>query len=156
MKWSEKLRAARPHAIAKAPMTVGEVKKGAAMLTPSPLLLDAEIRLIPQGQSRDLGALRRALAARHGAEITCPIATAAQIRIVAEAAYESLGAGRPIGEITPFWRVLDQTAPTAAKLACGPDFIARRRAAEGIAPPQSQPADETTGGYTQIERSLWA
>jgi AraC-like DNA-binding protein len=40
----------------------------------------------------------------------------------------------PVPEITPFWRVIGAKTPTARGLACGIDFIHRRRREEGLEP----------------------
>src|SRR5262245_37279774 len=97
--WVETMKAARPHQVTRAPISVGGVRKGEKLLIPSPQIVDEFIRAIPPGESRDIAGLRRTLAERYGAESTCPIATGVQLRTVAEAAYESLGAGRPLEEI---------------------------------------------------------
>ena len=39
---------------------------------------------------------------------------------------------RELAEITPFWRVLDEAAPTTARLSCGVAFVRKQRKAEGI------------------------
>jgi hypothetical protein len=130
--WVETMQAAKPHQVTKAPLTVGGVRKGDRLLIPSPQILDDFIRAIPQGESLDLASLRKSLATQFGAEATCPIATGVQLRTVAEAAYEALGSGRPLNEITPFWRVLDENAPTTAKLSCGAAFVKKQRKAEGL------------------------
>ncbi|WP_204304166.1 hypothetical protein, partial [Stenotrophomonas maltophilia] len=71
----------------------------------------------------DVKTLRRQLAGEFQAEVTCPITAGFHLRAVAEAAYEALRDGAAIDTITPFWRVIDEASPTAAKLACGVAFI---------------------------------
>jgi hypothetical protein len=154
--WSEAMKAAKPHHVTKAPLTVGAVRKGDKLLIPSPQILDAFIRTIPRGQSRDLASLRKILAEQFGAESTCPIATGVQLRTVAEAAYEALGEGRPLDEITPFWRVLDEQGPVTRKLSCGVDFVARRRAQEGVKPPANDDDSEEARLARYNSRGLWA
>src|SRR5262245_30763897 len=83
--WAERMRAAKPHQRTKAPIPVGGVRKGDWLLIPSPQLLDEFIRAIPQGESRNIAALRKILARKFDADATCPIATGLQLRIVAEA-----------------------------------------------------------------------
>ena len=77
--------------------------------------------------------MRRQLARRYGAEVTCPIVTGFQLRTVAEAAYDAYREGAELSAITPFWRVLDEETPAAKKLACGAAFIKKQRRQEGIA-----------------------
>ena len=100
------------------------------MLIPTPRLVEAYIRQIPQGKFVDTSTIRNDLATEHGAEVTCPLTTGIFLRIVAEAAYEEFQGGKPIDEITPFWRVISETSPTAKKLTCGADFLKEQRAKE--------------------------
>jgi hypothetical protein len=76
--------------------------------------------------------MRDALAKRHTADATCPVSTAIFLRVLAEAAFESLQAGAPLDAITPFWRVVDPGSPLARKLACGDDFLRAQREREGV------------------------
>lgn len=154
--WIAKLQAAKPHEVTKAPIAIGGAKKGDKLLIPSPQILDDEIRAIPEGQSRDLDQLRATLAAKFGAAATCPIATGIQLRAVAEAAYESLGAGAKLTEITPFWRVLDGDDPLTRKLSCGAEFIARRRMFEGVTPVASAVDADAARRERYNSKSLWA
>jgi len=64
--------------------------------------------------------------------VTCPITTGFHLRAVAEVALEKLKDGAKVTEITPFWRVLDEDAPTTARLSCGTGFVKKQRKAEGI------------------------
>ncbi|MET0605996.1 MAG: hypothetical protein ABWZ80_06040 [Beijerinckiaceae bacterium] len=154
--WVEAMKAAKPHQVTTAPLSVGGVRKGEKLLIPSPQMLDEFIRAIPPGESRDVAGLRKALAARFGAEATCPIATGVQLRTVAEAAYESLGAGQKLDEITPFWRIIDETTPVSQRLACGADFIARRRAQEGVKPAANDDDSDEARLARYNSRGLWA
>jgi hypothetical protein len=54
------------------------------------------------------------------------------LRTVAEAAYEAHKKGAELRTITPVWRVLDERTPTTKKLSCGPGFILKQRAKEGL------------------------
>ena len=40
--------------------------------------------------------------------------------------------GVPLDEITPFWRVLDDSVPTTGRLTFGADFVHKRRSEEGL------------------------
>ena len=131
--WTEKLNDPRPHQVKPAPVDIAGMKAGEVMLVPTPRLIDAFIRAIPKGTGMDVRALRRELARRHGAEVTCPITTGFHLRIVAEAAWEARQRGAAASEITPFWRVLDGRAPTTAKLSFGDAFLREQRRLEGLA-----------------------
>lgn len=130
--WTEKLQSSRPHEVKPAPMDIAGMKKGEIMLIPSPAIVDAFIREIPAGKSMDVKTLRQKLARKYKAEVTCPITTGFHLRTVAEASLEAHQQGAALDEITPFWRVLDEQAPTTAKLSCGAAFVAKRRRQEGL------------------------
>ena len=130
--WSEKLADPRPHEVKPAPIDIAGMKAGEIMLVPTPRLLDEFIRAIPRGASLDVADLRKAMAQRFGAEVTCPITTGFHLRTVAEAAFEALSGGAPLEALTPFWRVLDARAPTTKKLSFGSALIAAQRRAEGL------------------------
>jgi hypothetical protein len=78
------------------------------MLIPTPKIIDAFIRDIPAGQQINIPTIRKDLAAKYGAEMTCPVTTGIFVRIAAEAAYEEFQQGMPIEKITPFWRVISE------------------------------------------------
>jgi hypothetical protein len=115
-------------------MNVAGMKAGQIMLVPTARMIDRFIRGLPAGTSMDVRRMRAILAKRHGAEVTCPIYTGFHLRTVAEAAFEAYERGVPLREITPFWRVIDSTTPTARRLACGMAFLRRRRRKERLAP----------------------
>lgn len=130
--WAEKVAAAPPPVVKPVPVNIAGMKIGEIMLVPSPTVIAAFIARIPFGSAIDVKTLRRQLAQEFQAEVTCPITTGFHLRAVAEAAYEAWRDGAAIETVTPFWRVLDETTPTAAKLACGVEFIRDRRRAEGL------------------------
>jgi hypothetical protein len=130
--WTDKLKSAKPHQVKPAPMDFAGMRKGEIMLVPSPQIIDAFIRELPEGRSMDVGALRRELARRHGAEVTCPITTGILLRMVAEVACEAHDHGVSPTEITPVWRVIAEDAPLLKKLSSGSAFILAQRRAEGL------------------------
>ena len=132
LSWTEKLAAAKPHEVKPAPIDIAGMKAGEIMLVPSPRIVDDFIRSLPHGTAMDIPTLRKRLAAQYQAAVTCPITMGFQLRIVAEAACEAHAQGRVLAEITPVWRVLDETAPTMQRLGSGADFILRQRAREGL------------------------
>jgi hypothetical protein len=87
---------------------------------------------IPAGESRTVPQMRDDLAAAHRANFTCPLTSGIFLRIAAELAWEQHQSGRPLDQITPFWRVIDPKAPIAKKLACGFPFLTRQRKLEGL------------------------
>lgn len=80
----------------------------------------------------DVPTLRRKLARKFKAEVTCPITLGFHLRTVAEAAWEAHQQGAKPADITPVWRVLDAAAPTLKKLSGGADFILDQRRREGL------------------------
>lgn len=130
--WTEKFQSSRAHEVKPAPMDIAGMKRGEIMLIPSPSIVDAFIRKIPAGKSMDVKTMRRKLARKYKAEVTCPITTGFHLRTVAEAALEAHKQGAALEDITPFWRVLDAEAPTTAKLSCGAAFVTKLRRKEGL------------------------
>ncbi|OEO29428.1 hypothetical protein VW23_025750 [Devosia insulae DS-56] len=128
--WTEKLNAPAEPVVKPAPISIAGMRAGQIMLVPTARMIADFMSAIPPGQTVDTKAMRRALAERHHAEVTCPIYTGYHLRTVAEAALEAYAAGMPVEAITPFWRVLDDTSPTTDRLPNGPAFVATRRAAE--------------------------
>lgn len=128
--WTEKLNAPAEAVVKPAPINFGALREGQIMLVPTARMIDDFMRAVPAGQTIDVKSMRHRLAEAHAAEITCPVYTGYHLRTVAEAALEALAAGMPVGAITPFWRVLDETSPTTGRLPCVPGFITQRRAAE--------------------------
>jgi hypothetical protein len=102
------------------------------MLVSTPEIVDAYIRNIPEGVHTSLQQMRKDLAAAHNAEYSCPITSGIFLRIAAEAAWEAYTAGAPVGEVTPFWRMVDSKAPVCKKLSFGTDFIKQQREREGL------------------------
>jgi hypothetical protein len=130
--WAEKLNIDRKPVIEKADKDFAGVKTGQMMLIPTPKIVDAYIRQIPEGKQVDTETIRKDLAAEYHAEITCPFTTGIFIRIAAEAAYEEYQKGTPLNKITPFWRVISEKSPAAKKLTFGTKFLMEQRKKEGI------------------------
>ncbi len=132
MSWSDRRDAQANIVVKPAPVSIAGMKAGEIMLVPTPKLIDEFMRALPKGAHVDVRSMRKMLAERHGAEVTCPIYTGYHLRTIAEAAHEDMTRGRSIEEITPFWRVLDAKTPTTGKLSFGSEFVRRRRAEEGL------------------------
>ena len=108
------------------------IKAGQMMFVATPLIVDAYIRAIPEGEHRTVPGMRRELARRNRCDASCPVSTAIFTRMSAEAAIEQLDAGRSADEVAPFWRILRPEDTIAKKLPLDGDWIAQRRALEGI------------------------
>jgi hypothetical protein len=99
------------------------------MLLPSPREVEAEMRRVPEGTVITVAQLRKILAGRHGAEVTCPLMTGIFVRISAEAAEEDVREGKPA--ITPYWRVVKEDGSLYAKFPGGVEQQAERLRDEG-------------------------
>ena len=128
--WKEKLNIDKPYAVKKLDNNFSDMKVGENMLIATPKIVDEYIKQIPKGINVNIKTLRKDLALTYNADTTCPVTTGIFLRIVSEAAYEDLLNGEK--NITPFWRVVDHESKTASKLACGINFIKKRRREENI------------------------
>jgi hypothetical protein len=128
--WKQKLDGGQPAHVEILEKPFGGAAPGARMLVATPRLVDDYMRAVPAGESRSIAQMRTDLARAHGAEISCPISTSIFARIAAEAALEETATGTPASEVTPFWRVIDDKSPIAAKLSCGVDTLRALREQE--------------------------
>ena len=108
------------------------IKSGQTMLIATPPIIANYIEKIPRGESRTISRMRNELARNHKADATCPVTTAIYLRVVAEKSLMELSEGKTEAVITPFWRVVEADSKIAKKLAVDPDWIAMRRASEGL------------------------
>ena len=128
--WKEKLNIDRSFVVKRLDKNFSDMKVGENMLIATPKIIDEYIKQIPKGMNINIKTLRNDLALTYNADTTCPVTTGISLRIVSEAAYEDLLNGEK--NITPFWRVVDHESKTAGKLACGINFIKKRRSEENI------------------------
>jgi hypothetical protein len=128
--WKQKLDGGKAAHVEVLSRPFGGAPEGAKMLIATPRLVDDYMRAVPTGERRTVARMRSDLAAAHGADISCPISSSIFARIAAEAALEEVEGGAPLGEVTPFWRVIEDGGTVAKKLSCGPDLIRSQRAAE--------------------------
>jgi hypothetical protein len=128
--WQQRFETSKPPIVKVLDFDFAGLKSGTAMLISSPQEVASYIAAIPSGETRSIEEMRKALAAQHQADGTCPVTTAIFLRIVSEAASEQLLAGTPIAAITPFWRVVEPGSRLAKKLECGDEFLRTQRAHE--------------------------
>ena len=128
--WKEKLNIDRSFVVKRLDKKFSDMKVGENMLIATPKIIDEYIKQIPKGMNVNIKTLRNDMALTYNADTTCPVTTGIFLRIVSEAAYEDLLNGEK--NITPFWRVVDHESKTASKLACGINFIKKRRSEENI------------------------
>lgn len=132
--WTEKLHSDRPFEITVVERPMPSWPAGTTMLIATPLIIDGYLRAIPAGVAVTPVKMRDDLAKEYGAQTTCALTSGIFLRIASEAALEAMAAGAPPKAIAPFWRVVERRSPLAKKLSCGPDEVARLRAAEGLTP----------------------
>ena len=106
------------------------MQPGDKMLVTTPQIVDAYIRGIPHGKTETIPEMRDALAAAEACSGTCPMSTAIFVRMVAEAALEEIADGKPVSEVSPFWRMITSKDKMAKKLNVDPAWIDEQRALE--------------------------
>lgn len=130
--WQQKIDGAKPPEVFITERAKLGVPEGAKMLISSPGEVREELFKVPPGKAITKAELGQRLAARHGADVTCPLTTGIFVRIVAEAALDEIEAGANPEAVAPFWRVVGPKDPAAKKIRCGRDWIEARRRQEGI------------------------
>ncbi|GAQ00010.1 hypothetical protein [Leptolyngbya sp. NIES-2104] len=130
--WQEKLNAKKQPKLQIMEKPMAGVSAGGTLFFPTPQLIKEFIDTIPEGQSMLIAQLRQQLAQAHQGDNSCPLSTSTSARIVAEAAWEEIEAGKASEQVTPFWRVIEPDSSLAQKLACGSEFIEAMRKQEGI------------------------
>jgi hypothetical protein len=130
--WIEKRDINKGPVVKKLDKDFADMHTGDKMLIATPGIVDEYIRQIPAGHQSSLGQMRKDLAAEYGADVTCPVTSGIFLRIVAEAAWEEFQQGKPIKQITPFWRMIDEQSASAKKLSFGTDFLIARRKKEKL------------------------
>lgn len=129
--WREKL--ANSKDLPKVAAIDGKLSKRwgeGAFVIPAPLEVDALMKRVRRGKLTTIDALRRALAAKHGATIACPITTGIFAWIAAYAADEAEAAGAK--RITPYWRTLKSGGELNPKYPGGVKNLRARLTAEGF------------------------
>jgi hypothetical protein len=103
--WREKLHDDKdlPKTIPN-PYKTEDARATGTMLIPVPREVDAQMRRVPRGKLTTIDELRKKLASKHKATVTCPITTGSFAGIAAHAAPEDSSAGE--AEVTPYWRTL--------------------------------------------------
>lgn len=130
--WVQKLNPDAVIEIKRITSDFADIKAGETMLIATPLIVNDYVRQIPKGHETTLAHMRKDLAATFHADKTCPVTSGIFLRIVAEAAWEEYQAGKPLRNITPFWRILTEKSPTAKKLSFGTAFLLEQRQKEKL------------------------
>lgn len=121
--WLDKLNEKKEPKTKRIDIDFADIPAGSNMFIATPKLIDEYIQQIEIGKRIDIKTLRKDLAIEYNADYTCPVTTGIFLRIVAEANYEKLQNGKHVGEITPFWRVIEPKSALAKKLTFGQEFL---------------------------------
>jgi hypothetical protein len=100
-----------------------------SFVIPAPLEVDAAMRKVGRRKLTTIDAIRRALAAKHGTTIACPMTTGIFAWIAAHAADEAEISGS--SRITPYWRTLKGGGELNPKYPGGIKNLRARLIAEG-------------------------
>jgi hypothetical protein len=130
--WNEKLRAGKPAHLSIMTKPLWGLQTGDTLFIATPLMVRDYMKKIPKGNSRSIPQMREDFSNLHKANATCPLTSSIFARIAAEAALEDIKAGKNVGTVTPFWRLIDKNNPIAKKLTCGPEFVGKKRREEGL------------------------
>jgi hypothetical protein len=99
------------------------------MLIPTPMMVDEVIRGVRKGKLITTSAIRRILAEKMGADVSCPLCTGIFVRISAETAEEDRAAGK--ARVTPYWRVVTDKGELNEKFPGGAAAAAKKLREEG-------------------------
>jgi hypothetical protein len=128
--WNAKLDAKKLPKRVRIDKDFAGIKAGSMLYVGTPQIVDAYVRKIPHGETRAIERMRRELARKNECDAMCPVSTAIFLRISAEAAIEKVNAGAKLGEVAPFWRIVEPGSTLAKKLPVEGEWIAAQRAAE--------------------------
>jgi len=99
------------------------------MAIPAPREVDALMRRVPRGKLTTIDEIRKALARRHEATVTCPLTTGIFAWIAAHAAAEAEAERQK--NTTAFWRTLKAGGELNAKYPGGIALLKKRLRGEG-------------------------
>lgn len=128
--WAEKMLVGDDAKVARLIKPMWGHAAGTQMVILTPRLLDERVREIPFGETADPTVVRAEMAKRYGAEVCCPLTFGIFLRILSEAAWDDIESGKPLDEVTPFWRIVPLKGTLVNKLRCGRDWIDDRQKAE--------------------------
>jgi hypothetical protein len=128
--WSDKVRQERALKRVLLEADFAGIKAGNMLFVGTPEILEDYVRAVPRGEVRTIERMRREIARRHRCDAMCPVSTAIFLRMVAEAAWEQIEAGKDLDDVVPFWRVIEPGSTLAKKLRVDSRWIAMQREVE--------------------------
>src|SRR5258706_6750805 len=102
--WRSKLEKAQQPSVFEMTRKWAQRYGAGKMLIPTPMMVDEVIRTVRRGELITTSAIRRTLAEKMWADVTCPLCTGIFVRIAAETSEEDRAAGKTRG--TPDLRVV--------------------------------------------------
>ena len=108
---------------------VDDPKGRGKMLLPTPMMVAAEISLVPPGALTTMPELRERMAKKNKADLACPLMSGIFFNIIAGAAEEQLAAGEK--PVAPYWRVVLPGGALSPKTPDGPRKQAAHLRSEG-------------------------
>jgi hypothetical protein len=135
--WAQQVAAERMPESMRLDTDFAGLAAGTLRFVPTPRLIEAYLHTVPPGETRTMARLREDLARAHACDASCPVSTALFLRMVCEAAWEGISAGRPTAEAAPFWRVVAPDSPVGRRLTFDADWIRRQRMLESQTAPLS-------------------
>lgn len=126
----EKLAVKKEKKIVTMDKSVWGLKPGQKLVVLTPQIVDAYVKEIPVGETKTIDDLKSEMAALENCDATCPLSTAIFVRMVAEAALEDLKDGKPVAEVSPFWRLIDGQHKISQKIDVDCQWIDEQRASE--------------------------
>jgi len=106
------------------------IPAGSTLFVGTPQILQTYIRKVPSGETRTIQRLRRDIARANRCAAMCPVSTSIFLRILAEAAWDDLDAGKRVQDVTPFWRVIEPGSAIAKKLRATDAWLNKQRHSE--------------------------
>ena len=128
--WTEKLHDSKD--LPKVQVIDGKMSKRwgtGTFVIPAPIEVDEAMRKIRKGKLTTIDELRQFLAAKHSADVGCPLTTGIFAWVAAHAADEAEQSGRK--RITPYWRTLKAKGELNPKYPGGIENLKARLEAEG-------------------------
>jgi len=112
------------------PRIVTDRRHGDRLLLPTPLLVAAELLVVPAGRTLTMSQLRARLALRHDADRTCPLMTGMFAKIIAGAVADDIEHQR--AERWPIWRLVGDDGRISRDWPLDALYRATRLRAEGV------------------------
>jgi hypothetical protein len=112
------------------PKVVADPRLGDRLLVPTPMLLAEAIAAVPAGQVLTMTALRAQLAARFGADRTCPLTAGIFAKVIAGAVADDLTRRRP--PRWPIWRLVRDDGHLPDRWPLDERWRATQLRAEGV------------------------